>query len=157
MSKKKDLPFTLKELNEYPQEDLRLNLVQNGDDVHRCTVDEKKRFLGVFFERWVHRADLMDPIRKVDAEIQSAEDKLKELKAKREIKIREAQTLVASLPNAWDYQSYNIGSKDSKPPVAGVFSAKKGDEKKKEKPKPRVLNGTKATPEQKQQNGKRNN
>lgn len=156
MSKKKDMPFGLKQLNDYKPEDLRLVLVQNGDDVHRCTVDEKKRFLGMFFERWVHRADLMDPIRKVDNEIQAAKDKLAELENKRESEIRQARTIVASIPTAWDCRSYKIGGKDSKPSVNGVFNTPEPSKKEKPKMQPRVLEGIKAGPvqQQKQNNGK---
>ena len=158
MSKKKDLPFTLKELNEYPQEDIRLNLIQSGDDVYRCTVDEKKKFLGLFFERWVHRADLMKPIREVDDEIQKAKDKLAELEVKRDVKVREARVLAASIGHSYN-KPYNLNSaKDSKPtPVKGVFNTDPEVKKDKPKQKPRVLEGKKCVNEPKQNNGKRNN
>tara|TARA_R110000824_G_scaffold179132_2_gene359227 strand:+ start:1248 stop:1715 length:468 start_codon:yes stop_codon:yes gene_type:complete len=152
---KKVKAFTTKELGEYKQDDLRLNLIQDGDAVHRCTVDEKKTFLG-FFEHWVHRADLMEPIRKVDREIQEAEDKLKALAVKRESKIREAQQLVASIPNSFSMQSYNLNAKDSKPGVHGVFASTSKKKAEPAKKKPTVLEGRVAMPENKQNNQKRN-
>ena len=152
---KKTKPFTSKELGEYNPDDIRLNLIQNGEQVFRCTVDEKRTFLGLL-PRWVHRADLLKPIQDVDMEIQKKKDELVALEAKREAKIRETRMLVASIGHTWQSKPYKLNSKDSKPDaVEGLFSDT--SEKKPKKKEPRVLNSVKATGNHQQNNGKKGN
>lgn len=147
-------PFTMKDLHAGKASDYKLQMIREDDTVYQAAVLKRKTFLGMF-ERWVFEADLMDPVRKVDDEITKAKDRLKELEAKRETKLREAKTLMQSIPNAFEMRPFNLKKDTDSKPVSEVFGGK--EEKPKSKPKTRVLNGTVAGPDNKQNNQRKGN
>lgn len=150
----KNSPFTMGDLHAGKASDFKLQMIREDDVVYQATVLKRKTFLGMF-ERWVFESDLMDPVRAVDDEIAKAKDKLKDLEAKREAKLREAKTLMQSIPNAFEMRPFNLKKDAASKPVSDVFGGK--EEKSKPKKEPRVLNGTVAGPESKQNNQRKGN
>lgn len=151
--KKKD--FNMKDVVKEGQDNLMLNLQRDGDDYYASSVLKRKTFLGMF-PRWVVVADLLDPVRDVDKEIEAAKNKLVELKAKREVKLREFYTIAAAIPQSFEKKAFSLTGKPSNSkPVRDVFG-----EKKKDKPATKTveLDCMPARPEQKgNQNNTRKN
>ena len=149
----KNKPFTMNDLEKEDKRDLKLNLIRDGDDYHASSVLKRKTFLGMF-PRWVVVADLLDPVRDVDKEIEKAKLKVIELEAKRESKLREFYTIVSAIPQTYEKKAFSLTGKHSKGSVSDVFPAKKVN-----KPKTKTvdLECVPAKPENKQNNQPRKN
>lgn len=147
--------FKLSDIN--PASDFKLAHVQVDNDVYSSEVFKRKTFLGRF-ERWVVVADLMDPLRDIDNDIEAALLKVKELKAEREVRIRQQKTIMASIPLASNGgKRYSLGKASTTQPVKDFFGDGDEEKKKERKTTSVILHGAPATPEKQNNNQKRNN
>jgi hypothetical protein len=150
---KDNKPFTLNDVDKEGRENLKLNLQRDGDEYYSSSVLKRKTFLGMF-PHWVVVADLLDPVRDVDKEIQKTKDKLVELETKRVAKLREFYTICKAIPEQFETKAFSLSGKPSKSePVNDVFP---GD-RDKAKPKTRSVSTACVPASPSQNQGKNNN
>lgn len=118
--------YDYKKLDELPKDKKRISLVQKDDTVYQALLMVKRFFFG-----WRVVADLMEPVRKVDKEIEECKLKLQGLQDKRDKVWKQAVLIINSVGNTYEGRPYKLGKGDLVT-IEKPFSADSKSGKKKE-------------------------
>lgn len=99
--------YDYKRLDELPRDRKRISLVQKDDTVYQALLMVKRWLFG-----WRVVADLMEPVRKVDKEIEECKLKLKGLQDKRDKVWKQAVLIINSVGNTYEGKAYKLGKGD---------------------------------------------